>query len=87
MTSKSQMIRDALASGDHISALRIAAHFYDRSTDTLTYKRGLDAHNHPDFYRQIGKDPERLTATALELLETNFCSRRAAHTADTILGG
>jgi hypothetical protein len=56
--------------------LRIAAHFHDRSVNTLTYKRGLDAHNHPTFYRQIGKDPEQLTAAAVTLLETNFILRR-----------
>jgi len=72
MKSKSQKIRDALAAGDRIAALRIAAHFYDRSANTLTYKRGLDAYNHPAFYRQIGKDPEKMTATAIVLLETNF---------------
>jgi hypothetical protein len=76
MKSKSQKIRDALAAGDKIAALRIAAHFYDHSANTLTYKRGLDAHNHPVFYRQIGKDPEQLTAAALTLLETNFVLRR-----------
>lgn len=75
MKSKSQKIRDALAAGDRLAALRIAAHFHDRSTNTLTYKRGLDAHNHPGFYRQIGKDPEHLTATARALLESNFISR------------
>jgi len=82
MKSKSGKICDALAAGDRLAALRIAAHFHDRSTDTLTYKRGLAAHNHPAFYRQIGKDPGQLTATALVLLETNFilrhrrCARR-----------
>jgi hypothetical protein len=58
MKSKSQMIRDALAAGDQLGALCIAAHFHDRSTNTITYKRGLDAHNHTGFYRQIGKDTE-----------------------------
>jgi hypothetical protein len=76
MESKSQKIRDALAAGDRLTALRIAAHFHDRSVNTLTYKRGLDAHNHPTFYRQIGKDPEQLTAAAVTLLETNFILRR-----------
>jgi hypothetical protein len=79
MKSKSQLIRDALATGDYTRALRIAAHLHDRSANTLTYKRGFDAHNHPDFYRQIGRDPERLTATALELLKTNFNSHRSSH--------
>jgi hypothetical protein len=72
MKTKSQRIRDALAAGDHISALRLAAHFHDRSRATLTYKRGLDAHNHPDFYKQMGILPEQLTATAIALLEANF---------------
>ena len=82
MKSKSQKIRDALADGDRIGALRIAANFHDRSANTLTYKRGLDAHNHPTFYRQLGQEPEQLTAAALALLETNFilqhrrCARR-----------
>jgi len=78
MKPKSQEIRDAIAAGDSLGALRIAAHFHDRSANTLTYKRGLNAHNHPAFYRQIGKDPEQLTATALALLETNFIWPRCA---------
>jgi len=72
MESKSQKIRDALAAGDRIAALRIAAHFHDRSANTLIYKRGFDAHSHPSFYRQLGQEPEQLTAAALALLETNF---------------
>ena len=35
-------------------------------------KRGMDAHNHPDFYRQIGKDPEQIVAEGLENLATRF---------------
>jgi hypothetical protein len=32
----------------------------------------MDAHNNPDFYRQIRKDPEQLIASALELLAKRF---------------
>jgi hypothetical protein len=32
------------------------------------FKRGMNAHNNPGFYRQLGKDPEQLTQAALELL-------------------
>lgn len=46
METKSKKTRDALAVGERIGALRIAAHFHDRSNDTLTYKRALYAHNH-----------------------------------------
>ena len=72
MRSKTDTIRTLWASGDQIGALRIAAKFFDRSFKTKVFKRGMDAHNHPGFYRQIGKDPERLTACALELLSERF---------------
>jgi hypothetical protein len=69
---KADQIRAAWSTGDRLGALRIAARFFDRSTDTMTFKRGMDAYNNPDFYRQLGKDPEQLTAAALELLARKF---------------
>ena len=60
------------ATGDQMGALRIAARLFDRSTDTRTFKRGMNAHNHPGFYRQLGKNPEQLTQAALELLAKKF---------------
>src|SRR5438046_7075924 len=36
-----------------LGALRIAARFFDRSGDTKTFKRGMDAYNNPGFYRQL----------------------------------
>jgi len=35
-------------------------------------ERGMDAYNNPDFYRQLGKDPDKLIASALELLAKKF---------------
>jgi hypothetical protein len=70
--SKSDQIRRALAAGDPLGALRIASHFHDRSRNTMIFKRGFDAHNNSGFYRQIGKDPEQLTAMALALLRSRF---------------
>jgi hypothetical protein len=58
MRSKTDQIRTAWASGDRIRALRIAAQFFDRSDATKTFQRGMDANNHPDFYRQLGKEPQ-----------------------------
>jgi hypothetical protein len=73
--TKSEQIRRALSAGDHFTALRIASRFHDRSSDTMIFKRGFDAYQHPDFYRQIGRDPEQLTATALAVLEIRFRHR------------
>jgi hypothetical protein len=72
VSSKISKVRAAWAAGDRISALRIAARFFDRSADTKSFKRGMDAHNHPDFYRQLGKDPEQILAEALGSLARRF---------------
>jgi hypothetical protein len=70
--TKCDKIHAAWAAGDQIGALRIAARFFDRSEATKAFKRGMDAHNNPQFYRQLGKDPELLLSTALELLARKF---------------
>jgi hypothetical protein len=72
MTCKTEKLRIAWAAGDRIGALRIAARFFDRSADTKTFKRGMDAYNNPDFYRQLGKEPEQIVGNALELLARRF---------------
>jgi hypothetical protein len=71
-TSKCDKIRAAWAAGDRVGALRIAAHFFDRLEATKTFKRGMDAHNNPGFYRHLGKDPDLLLTAALELLARKF---------------
>ena len=70
--SKCRKIREAWASGDRIAALRFAARFFDRSADTQIFKRGMDAHNHPDFYRQLRQDPDQITTAAVRLLAEKF---------------
>lgn len=58
--------------GDQIGALRIAARFFDRSTDTKVFKRGIDAYNNPSFYRQVGKNPEQIVRQALDVMAKRF---------------
>jgi len=70
--SKCSKICEAWARGDRIGALRIAARFFDRSAETQIFKRGMDAHNHPHFYRQLRHDPDQITAAALQLLARKF---------------
>ena len=70
--SKCSKICEAWHRGDRIGALRIAARFFDRSEDTQIFKRGMDAHNHPDFYRQLHKDPDQITVAAVQLLAEKF---------------
>jgi len=72
MQSKLDQIRSAWESGDKIAALRIASRFFDRSPETKAFKRGWDAHQNPDFFRQIGKDPAAITAEAISVMATKF---------------
>jgi hypothetical protein len=69
---KTDQIRNAWATGDRIGALRIAAQFFDRSTATKTFQRGMQAYNHPQFFCQLGKDPQELIRAALALLAKRF---------------
>jgi hypothetical protein len=66
MLNKTNQIRAAWAAGDRTGALRIAARFFDRSNATKTFKRGMDAHNHPEFYQQLGKKPEQSRLRCLQ---------------------
>jgi hypothetical protein len=72
MDCKTDQIRAAWSAGDHIGALHIAARFFDRSIDTKTFKRGIDAYNYPGFYRQLGKDPQQIVRDALDVLAKRF---------------
>jgi len=50
----------------------LAARFFDRSADTVAFKRGMAAHNNPEFYRQLGKEPEQIVGDALAVLAKRF---------------
>ena len=50
----------------------MAARFFDRSPDAKTFKRGLVAYNHPDFYRRLGEQPDQITALAVNVLVERF---------------
>jgi hypothetical protein len=67
---KLDQIRDAWAAGDQIGALRIAARFFDRSNDTLMFKRGMSAH--PQFYHQLGQEPVQIVGNAHTVLARRF---------------
>jgi hypothetical protein len=70
--AKSGQIRATWTTGDRIGTLRIAAQFFDRSAATKTFQRGTDAYNHPQFYRQLGKEPQVLVTAARALLQKRF---------------
>ena len=75
MDCKTDRICAAWAPGDRIAALRIAARFFDRSTETKTFQRAMAAHNNPGFYWQLGKEPGQIVADALAMLAKRFTLR------------
>lgn len=81
-TTKTAQIREAWAAGDKLGALRIASRFGDQSGDTKAMKRGWDAHQNPDFYRQVGKNPDELVEKAFAIIERKFISPKAKKAAD-----
>jgi hypothetical protein len=70
--SKKPLKREQKAMSTLHKTLRIAARFFDRSADTKIFKRGMAAHNHPDFYRQLGREPGQIVANALDVLARRF---------------
>ena len=52
--------------------MKIASRFFDRSEDTLIFKRGFDAYRRPAFYDQLGKNPEQIVNEAVSLLRRRF---------------
>lgn len=72
--SKPQQILDALAAGDDRTALRIAASFQHLGKQKTAIHRGWEALNRPDFYRQIGLDPDALVADGIAAVRTRYAA-------------
>jgi hypothetical protein len=67
-----EAIRAALSSGDDKTALSMAARRRNLGEFKEAITQGWSAFLNPDFYRQIGKDPERLVAAGLSALRARF---------------
>lgn len=72
MVSKPQQIIDAMARGDHRHALRIAASFPQLGKEKEAITRGWSACQRPEFYRQLGKDPETLIRLGAEAVSRRY---------------
>lgn len=77
METKTQLAQKLFKSGDLKGALRIVKDFRMGMTqeDRKAMSLGYEALVHPDFYRQLRKDPELLVQDAKARLETFFTPR------------
>lgn len=61
-----------MAADDWIGALRIAARFHDLGEHKAAITMAWEAANRPDFYREIGKDPDALVAAGVGALKERY---------------
>lgn len=72
MASKLSTLRDAAGRGDWIAALRIAAKFPQLGEHKEAITRAWAAIQNPQFYRDIGKEPDALIEEGVEALKARY---------------
>lgn len=72
MITKLSQLKAAWQAGDRAGALRIASKFGDLGAHADPIRRGWDASQRPDFYRQIKKDPAALIDAAYAALAARY---------------
>lgn len=71
-TPKIEKLRVAWASGDKLAALSIAAKFPSLGKERDTILTAWGAHINPGFYRQMGRDPDRLIEAGIDAMEAKY---------------
>lgn len=70
--TKLSQIRAALAAGDNLRALSIAAKFPRLGEQKSRITRGHAAAQSPAFYRELGHDPDALVADAIAAMRERW---------------
>lgn len=77
MERKIDLLRAAIAARDVRGALRIAARFHVLGDAREVVTRGWEALARPDFYRQIGRDPDALVAAGWAAVVARYSPKGA----------
>lgn len=72
MKTKLEQVRERLAVGDRVGALRIVAKFPRLGPIKEAVERGWNAHQSPEFYRSLGHDPAALFEAAIKAIHTHY---------------
>jgi hypothetical protein len=72
METKLSRLKRLMSCGDYRSALRLAAGWPRLGEHKEAIQRGWAALSNPDFYRQIGQDPDRLVEVGLAAIRTRY---------------
>lgn len=70
--TKLDALKTAYRNGDRIGALRIAAKFPRLGDHKEAITKGWAAHTNPDFYRQIGLDPDLLITHGIAAMAERY---------------
>jgi hypothetical protein len=70
--TKLAQIRGAMAANDWDLALRLAARFQRLGDQAVAIRRAADILLRPNFYRQLGYDPEQVRAEGIAALKERF---------------
>ena len=72
MERKIDQLIAAMRGGDYRAALRVAARFPRLGEHRDAIVRGWQALQTPEFYREIGRDPEALVASGVAALQERY---------------
>ncbi len=70
--TKLSRLLELMADGDNRAALKLAASFPRLGNHKEPITRGWAAIQSPDFYRQIGKDPDALVVAGVEAIRERY---------------
>lgn len=70
--TKLARLKTALAKGDSVGALRIAARFPQLGDEKEPITRAWAAYNNPDFYRSIGQNPLALIDAGIDAIKRRY---------------
>jgi hypothetical protein len=71
-TTKLSLLLEHMAAGRWFAALKLAASFQQLGNHKAAITRAADAINHPEFYRQLGKDPDVLVRLGIAALRARY---------------
>lgn len=72
MQTKLSQVEQFMADGNHRAALKLAASFPRLGDQKVDIQRAWQAIQTPDFYREIGKDPETLIAAGVAAIRERY---------------
>lgn len=74
--TKLSILLEHMEAGRWEDALKLAARFQDLGIHKAAITRAADALKHPNFHRQIGKNPHFLVAIGIEALKARYWKGR-----------